>query len=291
MRDVFIGKSIYDLMINDIIRSVGSKLPAPIRRRAVPVYNYLIRSRNANQSYNPRQFFNSHYRAGGGVSDEVTITIQDGYDLETTFHYNAVENAIISELIRAEIDPRECDVLDIGSGAGHWIDFWLDRESASVTGIEISDEAISALRSQYRENDKVSILHGDVSSPDIDLSEYDIVNAIGVMFHIVEDERWEQAISNICSSLRDGGKGFIGGEFGWISTNKQFHRTDEFDSLEERDSIGDGEMLVNKRLRSRRQWKREIMRCDGGGAKVEITETKVPDYIVTPQNNVLVFEI
>ena len=43
---------------------------------------------------------------------------------------------------------------------------------------------------------------------------FDVVNAIGVMFHIVDDERWKMAIGNIGRYLRKGGVAIIGGDFG-----------------------------------------------------------------------------
>lgn len=44
--------------------------------------------------------------------------------------------------------------------------------------------------------------------------QFDVVNAIGVIFHIVDDAKWENAIKNLFSLLKPEGILIVGGDFG-----------------------------------------------------------------------------
>ncbi len=89
--------------------------------------------------------------------------------------------------------------------------------------------------------------------------------------------------------LNDDGLMVVGGEFGLISQNIQFHARDEFECLEEtRIPSGGGEVRINKRIRSLRRWKRA---ASAAGLRVKtLVRTSNVSEIVTPENNVLVLE-
>jgi len=178
--------------------------------------------------------------------------------------------------------------LDIGSGAGHWIDFYLEvLRAGSVMGCEISGTAARALDSKYRGVEDVDVVEADISSPGIDLGrKFDIINAIGVMFHIVDDERWEDAIANIAGHLNRDGAVVVGGQFGRTTRNVQFHDCDSFESWEEARGASSEVALVNKRIRSLSRWR---SRARGAGLKVDcVKRAKGRKDIETPENNVLI---
>lgn len=178
--------------------------------------------------------------------------------------------------------------MDIGSGAGHWIDFYLEvLRAGSVMGCEISGTAARALDSKYRGVEDVDVVEADISSPGIDLGrKFDIINAIGVMFHIVDDERWEDAIANIAGHLNRDGAVVVGGQFGRTTRNVQFHDCDSFESWEEARGASSEVALVNKRIRSLSRWR---SRARGAGLKVDcVKRAKGRKDIETPENNVLI---
>ena len=101
-------------------------------------------------AYAPKEAFERHHDAvfaAGDFTDEATIKL--GHDrLLTRYHYNAVENAILEHFLRAEARPNS--VLDVGSGAGHWIDFYRRLLGADrVVGTEISAPLAAALAERY----------------------------------------------------------------------------------------------------------------------------------------------
>src|SRR5579872_3271156 len=116
--------------------------------------------------YDAKKFFESYHIAtlGAEFSDRITIspTISP---LCARFHYNALENSIIEYIATARL-PQHPSLLDIGSGSGHWIDFYRDVVAAkTVVGIEISQPCAEALRRKYASEPGVRILHADIASP------------------------------------------------------------------------------------------------------------------------------
>jgi SAM-dependent methyltransferase len=259
--------------------------------RFLKAHVYPVTVRGTRKHYDAARYFESYYRAvpSAEFSDRMTIGPAVA-PLHAKFHYNAVENSIIRGLLRCEVKERPA-VLDLGSGAGHWIEFYLDTFGAShVCGLDISKACVDRLRDKYAHTDRVAIMEGDMTAEPVWFDRrFDIVNAIGVVFHIVDDTLWLRALGNMRSLLSDDGLIVIGGEFGMFTANVQFHAADEFQTLEAmRQAPVGGEVRVNKRIRSLRRWKKAA-RVAGLRVKRVIRTSNSSD-IVTPENNVMVLE-
>jgi hypothetical protein len=103
--------------------------------------------------------------------------------------------------------------------------------------------------------------------------EYDIANAVGVMFHIVDDSEWQNTISAIANVLKKGGLLVAGGHFGLLDgLNVQIDK--------------DGG--INKRLRSKRRWVRALK--EAGFRSIKVYRNNVYLWIndSLPENNILV---
>lgn len=247
------------------------------------------RVRGDQVPYDAKRFFESWHRASpASLTDADTIAADRG-SLASRFHYNAVENSIIECLAgRALTHPLR--VLDVGSGAGHWIDFYFDVFGAEeAVGIEISEPAVRALEERYADASGVTVVEADIGDAGFSLDgEFEIVNAIGVMFHLVDDERWERAVAALGRLLAPGGVFVVGGQFGRVTQNVQFHRTDSFSSWEDFRSATGEAALVNKRIRSLRRWRRCAAQA---GLRVAcVGRTRQSGSVQTPENNVLVLE-
>lgn len=258
-------------------------------------------------SYDEKRFFESFYTANirGEVKDRVTLGAIT--DPEARFHYNATENAIIRAMLHREPPARGAMIetlrfmqqrrqlrqLDVGSGTGHWIDFF--REAflvAESVGLEITEKMAGYLQEKYRETTGVTILRSDIAASDFDPAPLggpvDYVSAIGVMFHIVDDHRWEQAIANLASVLKPGGLMFVGGDFGAETRNDQFHKMDDFQTWSEHDKAELPAVRVNKRLRSLATWLRTTQRH--GLTAVDLVRADSDPVITTAENDILVLE-
>ena len=94
-------------------------------------------------------------------------------------------------------------VFDVGTGTGFYVDMWKKAGATSITGSDITKVATDNLSKKYPD---CKFYHCDISSPeDLPRSKYDIISAFDVLYHIVDDPKFEQAIRNIGSLLNDRG--------------------------------------------------------------------------------------
>ena len=149
------------------------------------------------------------------------------------------------------------------------------------------------MQSKYAQSENVAIVEADISRREFSLErKFDIISAIGVIFHVVDDALWRQALVNMRERLNDDGVIIIGGCFGWITKNTQFHVTDDFETAEQAmHSIYHGvssasEIYFNKRVRSLRQWKTAA--AETGLRVQQVVRTTWHFGIHTPENNIMV---
>lgn len=229
---------------------------------------------------------------GGGVTDRDTLS--PSYTAwQEKYHYNSIENLIIEIFVKKNYREK-IKVLDIGSGSGHWIEFYLNYIGIEkILGVELADHAADFLKKKFIENKLVHICCADISEYDLPFAErnFQIINAIGVIFHIVDDEKWRKFLSNVSELLADDGIAIIGGEFGEKTYAKQFHASDHFSSWDERQQQWKGlqeteTRLINKKIRSLEDWKKAAQSV---GLEVEsLYFNKQVEGIKTPENNLLV---
>tara|TARA_A100000164_G_scaffold360378_1_gene374010 strand:+ start:584 stop:1384 length:801 start_codon:yes stop_codon:yes gene_type:complete len=205
------------------------------------------------------------------VTDSDTISASiDKYS--SAFHFASIELLITKELflLKDKIDIDQ--VLDIGSGAGHWIDFYKNLGAKNLVGIEVSNKAINFLSKKY-DKDLVKLHQGDVFSSLKNMkSKFNLINAIGIMFHLVDDLEWENTIGEFSSHLHSGGILIVTGYFGF------------FNGLNvQRDKNG-----VNKRLRSKFMWQQKLN--ENGFYKIKFVKNKAAYSIkrLLPENNILI---
>jgi len=107
---------------------------------------------------------------------------------------------------------RGKNVLDVGCGTGYFIDYWLAREAASVTGIDIAEISITRLRERFPQ---ATFRLADLSDPGFSPEgTYDYITVFDVLFHIIDDTKFENAVANLARCCKPGSKVFITDLFG-----------------------------------------------------------------------------
>ena len=236
--------------------------------------------------YDPQRTWNVRYQQalGEGEIDDLTTITRRANPWKARYHYNAVENAILEWALHAPF-PAQPAVLDVGSGAGHWIDFYRSVfDARRVVGIEFAAPAADALRTKYSAQSAVSIAEIDVSA-DLELGErFEIVNAVDVLFHIVDDGRWRHAVRNLGRQLSSGGSLVIAGNVARLTPYNAGLRPPD---PERGEPVADDVVMVTKRIRSLHQWK-----ACGQEAGLTLTHTRPlrqSRTLATPANRLLVF--
>lgn len=100
-------------------------------------------------------------------------------------------------------------VLDVGSGSGRWIRFFLDRyKPERLVGIDYTVASIDLLRKWSPENSDTELKFSvaDITDPALDLGEeFDLVNVSSVLFHIPEEQLFARALSNLAKLVSEDG--------------------------------------------------------------------------------------
>lgn len=209
---------------------------------------------------------------GSTVLDKNTISNSiDEY--ATAYHYASIEQIIAQEFFNRKDTLTILKVLDIGSGSGHWIDFYHRIGATNLIGLDVSRKAIDVLKKKYAKQD-VRLIHGEVTALQSEMIyDLDAVNAIGVMFHIVDDDEWNSSLKTLHATLKRGGVLVVGGHFGVLDgINVQI----------------DQHGRINKRLRSKRNWEKTLKAIGFKDIKYVNNSAAYSIKRVLPENNILI---
>ena len=104
-------------------------------------------------------------------------------------------------LDNAEVGPG-MDVLDVACGTGVMFDYYLQRDVASVTGIDISPEMAKIAAEKYAEEPKVRVICGDVEEYSFD-RKFDRIVVYNAFPHFPYPKR---LIKTLAKLLREDGR-------------------------------------------------------------------------------------
>jgi len=148
-------------------------------------------------SYDPRSFWEER------LSEHFDLRGTGETGLPLAYNracYTLRRETLARALADAGFDPRETSVLDVGCGTGFFTAYYLAR-GARVTGLDIAPVSIERLS---RRHPGARFLLADVADAPVDGS-FDLVNAFDVLYHIVDDARWERALGHLGAAVAPGG--------------------------------------------------------------------------------------
>jgi len=95
------------------------------------------------------------------------------------------------------------NILEVGCGTGFYIEFLKQQKVVAYTGIDITEISTQSLSCQYPD---FRFLKADIGDKDFSFNnQFDIILVADVLFHIVDSERFELAITNLSGLLKAGG--------------------------------------------------------------------------------------
>lgn len=180
--------------------------------------------------------------------------------IKSAIHYGYTSGIIAKAFYDIGHYPKS--VLDIASGTGRWLDWYSSQFSASICGIEINKDLVIDSRSRgytVYEGDAVKVIRSVGYG-------YDTINAVGIMHHVLPDDRREILIEECKDRLSVGGVLIVGGYF--LPWQVQYTNYDG---------------LVYKRCWPKRRWKK-IMK----GFDVLFYQNPTCHKNNLPQNNILI---
>ena len=273
--------------------SGAAKLRRLATRAAVRVFgpelpgHYLpaFRARGRSTPYDPKRAWTSRYERllEDSELDDASTIKRGANPLRVRYHYNAVENAVLEHALRHGFPERPA-VLDVGAGSGHWIDFYRETLGARETvAVEISSSAARALAAAYAGTPGVDVVEADVADASFDLGRrFDVVSAVDVLFHVVDDAAWRRAVGALAAHLAPRGRIVVAEHVALVSHDAGFRRPNP----ERDEEPGRADTIVTKRVRSLRAW-RECAR-GAGLSVIDSARIRKSRMQATPANRLLV---
>lgn len=152
-------------------------------------------------TYDPEKYWAERYK-------EIDITKSGHVDLPEIYNrwlYRRKKERLLDGLRRAGFNPKGASVLEIATGTGVYVEMWKQLGIAKLSGIDISENAVNALKVKYPE---FSFSKRDLSEPgltDLTGKGYDLVTAVDMLYHIVHDKDFPVALGNLADACKPGG--------------------------------------------------------------------------------------
>ncbi|MCL5406886.1 MAG: class I SAM-dependent methyltransferase [Patescibacteria group bacterium] len=117
--------------------------------------------------------------------------------------YRVREKVFNKIVLSEEVDLKKVKVLDIGSGSGFYIKGWQNLGVKNITASDFSPNALKQIKKTFR---NAKTLELDITTPlPNNLGKFDIISAFDILYHIVDDKKYNQAIKNIRKLLKPNG--------------------------------------------------------------------------------------
>ncbi|PWU79732.1 MAG: class I SAM-dependent methyltransferase [Candidatus Nitrosopolaris wilkensis] len=157
---------------------------------------------NSLADFNAKSYRESRLKENFGLQGTGWIGLGRHYN---NWMYKIRKTVLLRKMKSVRIDFNTADVLDIGSGIGFYIDIWKKLGAKGIVGIDITSMAVENLKRKYCSEEFFEVDIGDANLTYIRDRRYDIISAFDVLFHIIDDKRYETAIKNIYSLLKPNG--------------------------------------------------------------------------------------
>jgi len=117
--------------------------------------------------------------------------------------YQAQRDCLELVLARHQISLQGKRVLDIGSGTGFYVQVFQQAGAARVVGLDIAETSVDLLRRRFPDGE----FHvADIGGEDLPIpGPFDLIAAISVLYHLVDNAHFERALENIGRLLAEGG--------------------------------------------------------------------------------------
>lgn len=157
----------------------------------------------ANHTFNPDDFWQNRLTKVEGLEGVGYTKLGKPFNI---WGYKVRQQAFYNIINPLKYNFNNAEVLDIGSGTGFYIAIWNALHAKKVTGIDITEVAVENLKTKFPEHHFMQLDIGDdLGKIKSTLGNKDFISAMDVLFHIVDDTRFNRAVHNIASLLKPGG--------------------------------------------------------------------------------------
>lgn len=139
--------------------------------------------------------------------------LENAAGVDQLAYSNPVEDAVLYPLYESMLNGLGVRVnggrvLDVGSGSGRWVRFFLERfRPERFIGVDFTASAVGLLKKWHGGRAGVDFRVADITERGLDLGErFDLINVANVLFHIPEDDRFIRSLENLREHVAVGGR-------------------------------------------------------------------------------------
>lgn len=170
-------------------------------------------------TFNPKDYWENRLNKNFNLHGVGDIGLGVNYN---NYLYKVRKFAFHKIMNRLNINFSDKKIMDIGSGTGFYIERWRELNVKSIHGTDITNVVVNNLSKKFPDNSFSQIDIGEkIDNPQ---PTYDFISAFDVLFHIVDDERFNQAIQNIHGLLNKNGYFVISDNFVHGETKRLEHQ-------------------------------------------------------------------
>jgi 2-polyprenyl-3-methyl-5-hydroxy-6-metoxy-1,4-benzoquinol methylase len=130
-------------------------------------------------------------------------------------------NSVLRTLF-IDINPSTLSVLDIGCGTGFYLSLWQNFGVKNIHGVDFTQSSIDYCLDKFPQ---CTLIKADISDETAlsSLGVYSCISVFDVLFHIVDDEKYNLAIKNIASHVKEDGILLYSDNFLRYDTKREKH--------------------------------------------------------------------
>jgi len=155
----------------------------------------------ADETYRPSEYWGNLHETAEDLGVVGYPTLPEAFNRHV---YANAAIAVLRALRAAGVVIRDRSILDVGTGTGFWVAIWQREGAATVAGSDLVPAAVERLRGRFPGTDFTTT---DIAeNAPFPGSMFDVVTAMSVLHHIVDEGRFRRALGNLSSQLTPNGQ-------------------------------------------------------------------------------------
>lgn len=158
---------------------------------------------NQDTAFNPNQYWEERLQNENNLQGVGFLSLGKAFN---KWMYKVRKYSFVLNIQRCNVPVAGKKTIDIGSGTGFWIEALHQLNAGTITGVDLTEVSVKTLSDKFPYAKFVQADIGEQQLPPaIEAGSYDVLTCLDVLFHIVDDNRFEQAVANIGKILKPGG--------------------------------------------------------------------------------------
>jgi SAM-dependent methyltransferase len=152
--------------------------------------------------FSPKNYWENRLEVNFNLKGVGDIGLSESYN---EFLYRVRASAFRQTIKDVPLDNASTNVLDVGSGTGFYVNQWIKVGIENLIGSDLTDTAVSKLKSKYPYLEFYQLDIGIPLTDKLKVKKFDVITAFDMLFHIVDDDCYEQAFRNFAKIIKPGG--------------------------------------------------------------------------------------